>query len=243
MERSDPANASLGGFEIIDSAKNTLDIVSPGTVSYADILALATRDAVVMTGKPDIQVATGKRDGMASEVTNVRPNMVDTSFTVDDMIFFPQKGLPLEDLVMLLGFYAYECTLDDGKRLSGNLESFGITCTRTIWSAHCTIFNDIFRTDSRGNVAFVNSSLDKDYAAKLAKKCATSTSTTVYIDHQTSFTFGNQYYNHFLAHRGLLQSDSNFFYEAWSESCLKLSSIGVMTDEGEIRQICSRTNV
>lgn len=237
-ERSDPANASLGGFEIIDSAKNTLETFCPGTVSCADILALAARDAVVMTGGPDMQIATGRRDGMVSEVTNVRPNMVDTSFTVDDMMkIFSSKGLSLEDLVILSGAH-------------------------TIGSAHCTIFNDRFRTDSRGNVTFVDSSLDKDYAAKLAKKCATSTSTTVHIDPQTSFSFDNQYYNNLLAHRGLFQSDSNLFedqrtkdmvvklagdvdsfYEAWSESFLKLSSVGVKTDEGEIRQICSRTNV
>jgi len=124
------------------------------------------------------------------------------------------------------------------------------------------MFNNRFQTDSRGNVTFVDSSLDKDYAAKLAKKCSASTSATVHIDPQTSFSFDNQYYNNLLSHRGLFQSDSNLFedqrtkdmvvklatdvdsfYEGWSESFLKLSSIGVKTDEGEIRQICSRTNV
>ncbi|KAG2700385.1 hypothetical protein I3760_07G228100 [Carya illinoinensis] len=103
-EQSDPANRSLGGFSVIDSAKRVLEIFCPETVSCADIVVLAARDAVEMAGGPVIRIPTGRRDGMVSAASNVRPNIVDTSFSVDEMInLFSSKGMSLDDLVTLSG--------------------------------------------------------------------------------------------------------------------------------------------
>ncbi|XP_057957728.1 peroxidase 46 isoform X2 [Malania oleifera] len=103
-ERSDPANRSVGGFSVISSAKTVLEILCPQTVSCADILALAARDAIELAGGPSLGIPTGRRDGRVSSALNVRPNMVDTSFTMDEMInLFSSKGLSLDDLVTLSG--------------------------------------------------------------------------------------------------------------------------------------------
>ncbi|KAK9273301.1 hypothetical protein L1049_018108 [Liquidambar formosana] len=243
-ERTDPANTSLGGFSVIDSAKRVLEVFCPGTVSCADILALAARDAVEISwkqaGGPAIQIPTGRRDGLVSAASNVRPNIIDTSFTLDEMIkFFSSKGLSLNDLVILSGAH-------------------------TIGSAHCSAFSDRFQQDSKGNLTLIDSSLDSTYAAELTKQCpaGASSSITVNNDPATAFQFDNQYYRNLLAHKGLFQSDSvllkdertkkqveilandqDGFFESWAQSFLKLTSVGVKADdEGEIRRSCSVTN-
>ncbi|CAN0860498.1 Peroxidase 18 [Linum grandiflorum] len=233
-ERSDPANGSLGGFQVIDSAKRVLEVFCPGTVSCADILALAARDAVAISGGPATQIPTGRRDGLVSSVVNVRPNIVDTSFTMSEMVrIFSSKGLSLDDLVILSGAH-------------------------TIGSAHCGAFSD-----RKLNV--IDSSLDANYAKDLIRKCpagANNPSVTVANDPETSSVFDNQYYRNLLGHKGLFQSDSvlledertsklvrdlaadqEAFFERWSESFVKLTSVGVKTgEEGEIRASCSVSN-
>ena len=135
----------------------------------------------------------------------------------------------------------------------------------TIGSAHCSAFSDRFQEDSKGKLTLIDASLDGNYANELMKKCPVdaSDSLTVFNDPKSSSSFDNQYYRNLAAHKGLFQSDSVLlndkrtrnlvedlandqekFFQSWSRSFLKLTSIGVKTgEEGEIRQSCSMTLV
>ncbi|KAJ1430170.1 Secretory peroxidase [Sesbania bispinosa] len=239
-EQSDPANRSVGGFSVIESAKRVLEMFCPGTVSCADIIALAARDAVAIAGGPMIPIPTGRRDGMVSVASNVRPNIIDTSFTMDDMINrFSTKGLSLRDLVILSGAH-------------------------TIGTAHCSSFRDRFQADSKGKLMLIDKTLDRSYADELIQECPLSASPFVQVNNDpvTSMVFDNQYYQNLLTNKGLFQSDSvllnddrtrklvenlannqDLFFDNWGQSFMKLTSIGVKTgDEGEIRRSCAATN-
>ncbi|KAK8518974.1 hypothetical protein V6N13_017775 [Hibiscus sabdariffa] len=70
-EKTAPPNILLRGYEVIDDANTQLEAACPGVVSCADILALAVRDFVVVSGGASWSVPTGRRDGAVSPTSDV----------------------------------------------------------------------------------------------------------------------------------------------------------------------------
>nr|AGT16273.1 peroxidase [Saccharum hybrid cultivar R570] len=241
-ERTDPANLSLGGFNVIDAAKRLLEVVCPATVSCSDIIVLAARDAVVFTGGPAVPVALGRRDGLVSLASNVRRNIIDTGFSVDAMAAsFTAKGLSLDDLVTLSGGH-------------------------TIGSAHCNTFRERFQV-ANGSMTPIDGSMNADYANELIQACsaangAVSAGTAVDCDSGSASVFDNRYFANLLDGRGLLRTDAvlvqnattrakvaefaqsqDGFFASWASSYARLTGLGVKTGaDGEIRRTCSSVN-
>ncbi|CAD6263186.1 unnamed protein product [Miscanthus lutarioriparius] len=241
-ERTDPANLSLGGFNVIDAAKRLLEVVCPATVSCSDIVVLASRDAVVFTGGPAVPVALGRRDGLVSLASNVRRNIIDTGFSVDAMAAsFTAKGLTLDDLVTLSGGH-------------------------TIGSAHCNTFRERFQV-ANGSMTPIDGSMNADYANELIQACSAangtvSAGTAVDCDSGSASVFDNRYFANLLDGRGLLRTDAvlvqnattrakvaefaqsqDGFFASWASSYARLTSLGVKTGaDGEIRRTCSSVN-
>ncbi|XVF65669.1 hypothetical protein PTKIN_Ptkin09bG0268200 [Pterospermum kingtungense] len=102
-EKTAPQNRGLGGFVLIDKIKEVLEERCPGIVSCADILNLATRDAVHLAGAPSYPVYTGRRDGRTSNASLV--DLPSPSISLEALLaYFKSKGsLDVLDMVTLLG--------------------------------------------------------------------------------------------------------------------------------------------
>ena len=95
-------NVGVRGFDVVDEVKERLEAACPSTVSCADIITLATRDAVALAGGPTYNVPTGRRDGLVSRSSDV--DLPDPSITAQNALkVFSNKGIEKEDMVSLMG--------------------------------------------------------------------------------------------------------------------------------------------
>ncbi|KAL5724261.1 peroxidase [Ranunculus cassubicifolius] len=234
-EKTSPPNLSLWGFDIIDQAKAAVESVCPGVVSCADIIALATRDAVYMSGGLSwrYDVPTGRRDGLISLARNV--DIPTPTMSVSESILrFARKGLAPTDMVVLLGGH-----------------SVGVT--------HCSVIQD--RLYNFRNTGQPDPTMDPLLAMGLRLRCPREAShnNTVDLDQNffSSTMVDSSYYKQIKMNRGVLRIDQELawdpltssvvtslanafnFPSLFGDAMVKLGSIEVLTGwQGEIRRNC-----
>ncbi|VAI07966.1 unnamed protein product [Triticum turgidum subsp. durum] len=64
-----PNNNSARGFTVVDDVKAALEKACPGVVSCADVLAIAAKVSVELSGGPRWRVPLGRRDGTTANLT------------------------------------------------------------------------------------------------------------------------------------------------------------------------------
>ncbi|XP_021743345.1 peroxidase 57-like [Chenopodium quinoa] len=234
-EKAAGANFGVRGYELIDKIKATLEDKCPQTVSCADIIALATRDAVGLAGGPKYDVPTGRRDGLISRSSEV--NLPGPSSTVSEArLAFKAHGLTLNEMVIILGAH-------------------------TVGTAHCSFFQDRL-SNFRGSGA-ADPKIDQELLKKLKKICGLkSEDRTAFLDQNTSFVFDNMYYKQIVRRKGVLQIDqaiaedkassvfvaklaanNGLFRRHFTKVIVKLGSLLVLEgNEGEIRRNCRVQN-
>ncbi|KAL9321406.1 hypothetical protein ACSQ67_013245 [Phaseolus vulgaris] len=232
-ERTAPPNVNLRGYEVIDDAKEKLEALCPGLVSCADILTLAARDSVVLSGGKSWKVPTGRKDGRVSigSETLSLPGPND-NVTVQKKKF-NDKGLNTIDLVVLAGGH-------------------------TIGTTACQFFADrIYNPNGT-----TDPSIDPSFVPFLREICPQNQPRKrVALDTNSQFKFDTSYLANLKRGRGILRSDqvlwtdpstSSFvqkyiatapFNYQFGKSMVKMSNIGVKQgDDGEIRKKCSAVN-
>lgn len=235
------SNPSLGGFEVIDTAKSLLEAVCPKLVSCADIVAFAARDSALLAS-PLLHplwwdAPAGRKDGNTSLSSDILENMPGPTSNVTQLTqMFAAKGLSQDEMVTLSGAH-------------------------TIGVSHCSIFASRLYNFSGSNT--MDPSLDPMYVQVLKQNCTRPNTTTVFMDPETPFILDNAYYNEVLANRGLFTSDATLltdpntkssvtansgsnvveWQKAFAAAMVKMGNIGVLTDnEGEVRVNCRVAN-
>nr|GEU77637.1 peroxidase 7-like [Tanacetum cinerariifolium] len=234
-ERSANVSKSLRGFELINEIKAELEKKCPKTVSCADILTTAARDATVLAGGPFWMIPFGRKDGrvsLAKEATAVPMGRESITQLIE---FFQSKGLNVLDLVVLSGAH-------------------------TIGRSTCESVQ--YRLYNYKGTKKPDPSIDPQYLNYLRRKCRWA-SENVYLDATTPKTFDVQYYQNLKKKMGLLSTDqllysdsrtkpiadalsfeSSLFSNQFSVSMVKLANIldYKSQDHGEIRTHCNRVN-
>lgn len=104
-EMDSTKNFGIRKRETITLLKSMVEAVCPRQVSCADILILAARDAVAMSGGPQIQVPLGRRDSISFPSYSLADSLLPAAgLGVDGMLrIFGSKGMSIEESVAIMG--------------------------------------------------------------------------------------------------------------------------------------------
>ncbi|KAK7359564.1 hypothetical protein VNO77_01525 [Canavalia gladiata] len=234
-ERTAQASKTLRGFEVIDDIKAELEKHCPKTVSCADILSGATRDATVELGGPYWSVPYGRKDGLISIAKEAEMVPMGHENITSLVEFLQSKGLNVLDLVVLSGAH-------------------------TIGRASCGSIQ--YRLYNYQGTGKPDPSIDPKYLNFLQRKCRWA-SEYVDLDATTPRAFDPVYYVNLKKKMGLLSTDQllysdprtspivsalasapYIFKHQFAVSMTKVGNIEVLTDqdEGEIRTNCNFVN-
>ncbi|KAM0962561.1 hypothetical protein ACFX13_022088 [Malus domestica] len=229
-------NFGIRKRESINILKSMVELQCPQQVSCADILVLAAREAVVVSGGPQIKVALGRRDSPFAPSYKLADSLLPSpTIGVDGMLqLFAKKGMTVEESVAIMGAH-----------------TLGVT--------HClNILNRLNQADEGGQVQ----GMTPGFEAFLRLNCpqgSLTSNTSFVLNDPTTLTFDNHYYNNVIGGHGVLRIDAEMvmdprtamvverfaanqddFFQAFSSAFVKLSNSGVLTgNQGVVRKSCN----
>ncbi|CAK9325058.1 unnamed protein product [Citrullus colocynthis] len=226
---------SLRSYEVVDEVKEALEKVCPGIVSCADIIIMASRDAVALTGGPNWAVRLGRLDSLTASQEDSNQIMPSPRANATSLIdLFNKYNLSVKDLVSLSG-------------------------SHSIGQGRC--FSIMFRLYNQSGTGRPDPAIEPSFREELFKRCPQGgdENMTVNLD-STPYVFDNQYFKDLVGGRGLLNSDETLytfgetrryvrlfsqnqsaFFRAFVEGMLKMGDLQ-SGRPGEVRRNCRVVN-
>jgi peroxidase len=229
MEMDAGGNFGVKRLDIINSIKADMEDMCPLTVSCADIIAMAGRDAVEYRGGPVIAIPLGRKDVDVSSATEADAKLPPATATVDRVLsLFGSFGMTAEESVAILGAH-------------------------TVGVGHCKNIADRLQSDSP---SAPNSLV---FRTQLMAACAVNVfDIAVLANYGSQFTFDNQYFKDIQDGRGLFTVDNlistdprtapivslyaqnqGAFFASFQSAYVKLTSRALTGNRGTVRAKCT----
>ncbi|XP_060184846.1 peroxidase 17 [Lycium barbarum] len=226
---------SLRSYEVVDEVKEALERACPGVVSCADLLIMAARDAVVLTGGPNWEVKLGRLDSLTAsqeDSNQIMPSPRSNATYLIDL--FSRFNLSVRDLVALSG-------------------------SHSIGKGRC--FSIVFRLYNQSGSGRPDPTIEPRFREKLDKLCPRGGDGNVTGDlDATPEIFDNQYFKDLVNGRGFLNSDQTLhanpitreyvrefsvsqekFFKAFADGMIRMGDLQ-SGRPGEIRRDCRVAN-
>lgn len=103
-------NFGIRKLEIISHIKSVLEKKCPGKVSCADIIALAAKESVSVSGGPEIRIPLGRKDALTGSSQQADTKLPEAGIAVDELLrIFASYGMNIEESVSIIGnsYYYY----------------------------------------------------------------------------------------------------------------------------------------
>lgn len=104
-------NFGIRKRELVGEIKTSLETECPKQVSCSDIIILAAREAVALTGGPLIAVPLGRKDSLSTPSKHVADSELPPSTADVDSILslFAGKAMTVEESVAIMGIFIFSC--------------------------------------------------------------------------------------------------------------------------------------
>ncbi|MCL7030233.1 hypothetical protein MKW94_029273 [Papaver nudicaule] len=190
-----PNRRTARGFEVVDAIKTQVEASCSGVVSCADILALATRDGVVLQGGQSWTVPLGRRDARTASLSAANSQLPGPASTLANLTSsFSAKGFNAAEMTALSG-------------------------SHTIGQAGCESFRNRIYNQANIDPAFATTR-----RATCPSTSGTSDRNLAPLDVQTPIRFENTYFQNLVAQRGLLNSDQVLFNNGSQDALVRTYS-------------------
>ncbi|KAK9734348.1 hypothetical protein RND81_04G133400 [Saponaria officinalis] len=243
-EMGHPSNGvSLRGMEVIDDIKAEVEKQCPTTVSCADILAFAARDAIVLSGNPHYSVLAGRKDGVLVD-GNLAGDLPKGSFSIELLTeMYAAKGLTVDDLVILEGSHSIGQTRCQGtiaeEASIQNVTESGQILNKQFKSMVIQKYCPPAKVDQFFNLTAPlnpakpeNSAWGVSFYDNIKKGLSLIPSDLAMAVNVNTKGLVNQYAN-----------DSQLWMKKFNEAMIKIGKINVITgNQGEIRKHCGLIN-